>query len=298
MNGGWVGKPVGKKGNKIDKFGDSVLNCQDIFGDTWRHRHDNVKQHIVSEAIHAGVHVDCEVYGLFSDLLPASIQEEGGELQWGRSRQGAVPDFKFMLTSPQGPRSCLAELKCVNANRSWYFNRDSSVKGTDRRADLLVKEYEAKLRKYDVRFHGADPLIRGQSQPAPGPLVQRFRNFEFMRLVVGPWGDVSSDLHQLLRTFAERKVESSARSGGRFSSAGELGKVMGDVRRALSVEIVRGQSLCLLERLAHLGPGARQAGERRKMMEQLEETRRRQAQAYNLAHQAKGLSQAGRAFVP
>ena len=118
VSGGWVGKPVGRRGARIDKFGDNVLNCNDIFGDTWRHRHDNVKRHIVSEAVAAGVHVDCEVYGLFSDLLPATLHEQGGELQWGRASQGVVPDFKFMLTSPQGPRSCLAELKCIRASKT------------------------------------------------------------------------------------------------------------------------------------------------------------------------------------
>ena len=44
-----------------------------IPGDTWRKRHDSVKQDIVSKAAHAGVQVDWEVYGVFSDLLPAHI---------------------------------------------------------------------------------------------------------------------------------------------------------------------------------------------------------------------------------
>ena len=154
------------------------------------------------------------------------------------------------------------------------------------------------MRKYDVRFHAAAPLVRGQPPPAPGPLVERFRNFEFMKLVAGPWGDLSQDFHHLLRTLAEKKVESTAVAAGRFSSGGELGKVMGDIRRACSVEIVRGQALCLLERLAHLGPGARAAGERRRVAEQLEDKRRQQAQAFYLAYQNRGLARIGRAFVP
>ena len=120
-----------------------------------------LKRHIVSEAVAAGVHVDCEVYGLFSDLLPATLHEQGGELQWGRARQGVVPDFKFMLTSPQGPRSCLAELKCIGASKTWFPNGINNVKGIDKRANLLPSEYESKLRKYDVRFHAAAPLGRG-----------------------------------------------------------------------------------------------------------------------------------------
>ena len=35
VNGGWIGKPVGRRGLRIDKFGDNVVSCQDIFGDTW-----------------------------------------------------------------------------------------------------------------------------------------------------------------------------------------------------------------------------------------------------------------------
>ena len=110
-DGGWVGKRVGGRLKVIDKFGDAVMCCHDICGDTWRRRHDIVKQQIVTEATLANLPVDCEVYGLFSDLLPAQLQQEGGELQYGRSRQGAVPDFKFLMPTPEGPTPRLAELK-------------------------------------------------------------------------------------------------------------------------------------------------------------------------------------------
>ena len=69
-----------------------------------------------------------------------------------------------------------------------------------------------------------------------------------------------------------------------------MGQAIGEVRRAMSVVVVRLQALCLLERLAHLGPGARAAGERRRVVQQLEERRRREAQAYRLAHLNLGSS--------
>ena len=53
------------------------------------------------------------------------------------------------------------------------------------------------------------------------------------------------------------------REGG--AGAGALGKVVVEVRRAMSVQVLRSQDLCLLERLSQFGPGARAAGERRKM---------------------------------
>ena len=157
-----------------------------IFGDAWRRRHDSIKQHLVSEALLAGVHTDCEVYGLFSDLLPAVLQQDGGELQWGQARLGLVPDFKFLLNTPQGPKSYLGELKCVNAGRNWFPRGDGRMKGTDRRAQLLSSEYEAKLRVYNVCFHGATPLQRGQPAPPPGPLVRRLQGYELLKLVAGP----------------------------------------------------------------------------------------------------------------
>ena len=120
------------------------------------------------------------------------------------------------------------------------------------------------------------------------------------KLVAVPWGDLSQDFHALLGIFAKSRAEANARSKGRGggAGAGELGKVMGDVRRAMSVQVVRSQALCLLERLSQLGPGARAAGDRRKVIQRMEETRKRQAQAYRLAQRNRGLCRVGRAFVP
>ena len=227
------------------------------------------------------------------------LEQDAGELRWGRARQGKVPDLKLLLETPEGTEQCLAELKFISAGKTWY-PWGQQGKGTDRRANRLQGEYEAILRGYDVRFHGAEALQPGQPEPPPGPLLRRFRSFgPLMTLVAGPWGDLSQDLHRLLRIFAEAKVANRARAEGWGGiGAEDLGQAMGEVRRAASVTVVRQQALCLLERLAHLGPGARAAGERRRVVRQLEERRRREAQAYRMAHLNRGLGREGRAFVP
>ena len=66
----------------------------------------------------------------------------------------------------------------------------------------------------------------------------------------------------------------------------------------MSVVVVRAQAMCLLERLAHLGPGAGAAAKRREATLRLEERRRRERQAFALAQQARGVGRLGRAFVP
>ena len=68
----------------------------------------------------------------------------------------------------------------------------------------------------------------------------------------------------------------------------------------MSVQVVRSQALCLLERLAQLGPGAREAGEgeRWRVVKRIEETRNIQAQSFCFAHRNRGLCRVGRAFMP
>ena len=89
-----------------------------------------------------------------------------------------------------------------------------------------------------------------------------------------------------------------SRAQGWEAGPGMLGMVMGGLRRAVSVEVVRGEALCLMDRLAHLGPGARAADKRRQVTLRQEEARRRERQAFHLANQGRGLRRVGRAFIP
>ena len=141
----------------------------------------------------------------------------------------------------------------------------------------------------------------GQPEPPPGPLVARFRGLgglEHGQLVAGPWGDLSPHLHQLLLTFAESRVAAMSRAQGWEAGPGLLGKVTGDIRRALSVTVVRANARCLLDRLAQLGPGAGAAARRRAGALVLEGRRRRDRQAFDIAWRDRGAGRVGRAFVP
>jgi hypothetical protein len=87
----------------IDQFGDAVMNCRYLSGEPWRHSHDTGKLAIMYECLNAGLVHDCEVYGLFADLIPAqAVNNRGESLEWGRARQGLVPDFKIRLPTPEG----------------------------------------------------------------------------------------------------------------------------------------------------------------------------------------------------
>jgi hypothetical protein len=129
VTGGWVVKNTVRGGPVIDQFGDAVMCCKHLPGDTWRHRHDTDKLANVYECLNARL-----VYGLFADLIPAhAVTQRGDSLDWGRARQGLVPDFKIRLPTPEGLTDDLAELKFIGAGVSW-FPRGVRGKGTDRRA--------------------------------------------------------------------------------------------------------------------------------------------------------------------
>ena len=290
--GGWVGKNTVRGGAVVDKFGDAIMCCKHLPGDTWRARHDTGKLAIVSECIAAKVVHDCEVYGLFADLIPAQAAAQGEELEWGRARQGLIPDFRLRLPDPGGLTDTLAELKFIGAGESW-FPRGVAGRGSDRRANGLPNLYRKKLLPLDTRFHGAVP---GQS----GPLVRRLDSFGRVRgLVVGPWGECSKDLHSLIKVMGESKVAAQARDRGRPASDNELGVEISQIRKFLSTAFVRAQGLCLLNRLCFLGKGAKEAAGRRDLARRLEISRKRDLQAHYQAHiRGAGLARSGLIFVP
>ena len=159
------------------------------------------------------------------------------------------------------------------------------------------------MRQLDVRYHGLAQRVRGLPHPPPGTLGARFWALGGLelgpgRLVAGPWGDCSSDLHLLLKQFAELRCAALCRTQGWEGGAeGMLGKFMGEVRRSFSVTGVSAQAICLLERLSQLGPGARTAAQRRQVSLRVEKKRRRERQAFDLADAQRGLGCVGRAFV-
>ena len=65
-------------------FGDSVVAAK-VRGDGWRKRHYALKRRILSLHKWAGIEVECEVFNLFSGLIP---QQGLSRIEAGRKRQG------------------------------------------------------------------------------------------------------------------------------------------------------------------------------------------------------------------
>ena len=122
---------------------------------------------------------------------------------------------------------------------------------------------------------------KGRSRPS-------FGAFPLLKLVVGPLCECSKDLHELLNTMAESKMQYLSRSRGEFESEWKTASHLSYLRRQISVCAVRGMAESLLVRLqqAGVGPGggAAQAAKRRAQAMAREERGRRERAAHWLQH--------------
>ena len=298
-----LGQPVGKEGARVDVWGDEVV-CAKLPFDSWRHRHDDVQLALVEKADHARVPIDSEVFGLFRDLVPAAVLDQGGELEMVRKRQGKVPDLSYHLPRargtppppPDGQRAAprrgqpangqgvatrqLAEIKVIGAGPSRY-PRGSRDKAVDRRARLVPGEYRLALSKMDRKYH---ETVRGEQGPLEARLEQLCGDSGLQTLVVGRFGEASQHLHNLVKGLAQARAQHLSRTTGRPLSEAESGVILCNYRRVLSCKFVRGQEECLLARLGHMDEGARGAATRRRERVRVEEMARVEAAAFHTAH--------------
>ena len=282
-----LGQPVGTAGAVIGPFADELMTAF-LPQDSWRHRHDALKITIVNMCNEARLPIDCEVYGIFRDLIPAAMTEEGGELQFGRQRMGLCPDFRLRLPTPDGPQDLLGELKFISAGVSRYpIGR--AEKQVDRRARELPGTYRRPLARLD-RLH------LGTAEGEVGRLEQRLQSFgELQTYVAGNWGEGSEDLHSLVQSCAEARVAHISRSTGRQESEHLLGTIVGQYRRLISTCAVRAQAMCILARVGLITPAAREAARRRQVAMRLEEQMREERRAQWMASlQGPGWARRGR----
>ena len=271
------------------------MSVSNIPGDCFRTRHDKVKTVLNRFCLTSNLRAECEVFGLFKDLLPVDALQQENNLQRGRGRQGLLPDFKLELPSPGGqPEYQLAELKILGAVETWY-PRDGNCarrkKGVERRKSLLPGEYRKPLAKLDRRYHGTQGVD-------VGPLVRRLESFGPLQgLVIGAFQEASKDIHALLDTLADSKIRSMGLARGREGTEQERAIILAGFRRELSMAGAKANSACLLERVTRLGEDQRQAAKRRAWTKSEEERMQQERRAHWHAY-VRGRGRRGEFVVP
>ena len=181
--------------------------------------------------------------------------------------QGLVPDFRLRVPVGEGRRGggelVLAELKVISSCPTRYQrNPRATVKAVDRRAATLPGEYVKHARSIDQEYGGV-------AHGTVGPVEAKLLSFPpLRRWVFGAWGEASEDVHTLVYDLASARLQHMKVLEGRHrserrSDVGELAILTGQIRRWLSLEGVRSQARCLLDRVGALGAGAAAAAKRR-----------------------------------
>ena len=71
-----VGQRVGTGGTVAGLFGDEIMCCNQLPGDSWRWRHDDeIKLCIVKICNDSKIRAEAEVFGRFRDLIPAELTQ-------------------------------------------------------------------------------------------------------------------------------------------------------------------------------------------------------------------------------
>ena len=144
----------------------------------------------------------------------------------------------------------------ISCCSTWY-PAGGRQRGTDKRAGGLQAEYKLKARKVDQEVLG----VGGDQK---GPLERRLEEYgELLGLCFGAWGEGSEQVHQLVQVLAESRLRFQGLQQGRPGSDQELGVLVGQIRRRLSMAAVQAQVDCLLSKLHQVGPGNVQLAKRR-----------------------------------
>ena len=184
-----------------------------------------------------------------------------------------------------GGELVLAELKVISSCPTRYQrNPRATVKAVDRRAATLPGEYVKHARSIDREYGGV-------AEGSVGPVEAKLLSFPpLRRWVFGAWAEASEDVHLLVHDLAAARLQHKRVLEGRQrwerrSEAGELAILTGQIRRWPSVEGVRSQARCLIDRVGALGPGAAAASKRRQwaLLEEGRMSRERNAHQLCLA---------------
>ena len=187
-----VGQRIAGNRDALDVHGIKLTTLA-LPGDGWRTRHDTIKHTLHRDILGHGGTGTCEVFGLFSALLPQPGQDAVGRLSM-RKRQALVPDF--LLRTPEG-QDTLYEVKVISAGPTRYaLGSVSRGEATARRAAHLTTEYRDKARRVDQQYVGT---AAGED----GPVSRRLAGYGRVRgLVFGAFGEASEDVHDLVQTLA------------------------------------------------------------------------------------------------
>lgn len=183
---------------------------------------------MASDARRAGVDVQTQPRGLFTDLLPPAAAHAARAVQ--QAREGLVPDALVRGVFDASTRPFLVDVKCIRFCASRYRIADAAATrpaaAADRRAASVATDYAAAARALDASYHAhiADPAQR--------PLTQRLASYPDPRgWVWGAFAEASANVHRFCEATADAAAERFWREVGGASQVAARARYLGLYRQ-------------------------------------------------------------------
>jgi hypothetical protein len=270
LDGQVIWSKRGTERGVCDKYGEKLVSLQ-LSGDGWNTAHDFFKFALCEVMRDLKVGFSCEVFGLFSSLIPQGPHRaplDADTVRAARMRQGMVPDFKVESASLshrfggiRASSSTLAELKFIHLGATRY-PRVVTADGrrcyaVAKRASRVGPEMEASARRLDTEFGG-------QQAGTDGPVLRRLRSFgPVLPLVVGHFGEWNEGLSDLVKAVADDAAPRMASLFGAASQRAARSSILFFAKRSLSWAGLLANARLKLERSVFVGPTWAAAARRR-----------------------------------
>ena len=197
----------------------------------------------------------------------------------------------------------LGEIKTIQVCPTRYkpnqgIERGAAVKA---RARAIPGEYEHKAMTADMSYNGCGAKNITACRTAGcgccdqvGPIRTELRKHKIVGLVMGAYGEMSQEVHQMVRKLAPIGAATWKRKLPSASNVGAQGRLGWLMKRRLGITAVRAGARLLLGRIQYIGTGAgarwqrRQDARRRHYREWSEDARHEHGRARQADHNHSG----------
>jgi hypothetical protein len=253
LTGKTIETGVRKGHHKMDEYGHNLTSTAGK--DMTDIRHDGIKWCISDLMADAGLRFECEAFNLFA----AHMRQRDEDGRAARSRQGLVPDF---ILYQRGAQARLMDVKTISRCESRYGGPIPETRAlpVKRRQGAVTAEYRRKAREADVKYNGTIP---GRE----GPIERQLSTYGRVHgLVAGAYGEMSSDVEDLVQLCAAASARNNWRSMGARNEKEAKAALVERARKRVGIEAVRGHAMLKLDRLRQetAGGDTRQARKRRR----------------------------------
>ena len=267
-----VGMYFGSAGKQIDEYG-ANLAAAALPGMGWKALHDSLEATVQQMMKLGGIHAQRQAVNFmlgkvgepymtrYIDALAKSAGKKNAKF-------AVIPDL-HAVNYPRGMQrvndsgatmsaEAIFEVKTYSTSKVIYSTGNQTIAPPNRRADRIVNEYKAKLRRIDENF--APEVVGSGGEGVMGPFetsLSRFYRRQVIPLVAGWFGEIGRDFEKTLVVLAK---EAAASDFGRTLSplantekkGGAFPMLLQQFRRAIAVSIVRGNAALKMSRLHYV----------------------------------------------